>query len=232
MSAMDAAVRRRNQDLPSAVGEAEARYRAVNKESERLSKLAQGTLPGGNTRTTVHFSPFPLYISSGKGSRLTDVDGHSYADFVNEYTAGVFGHSNPVIAEAMTGALKGGINLGAPTRHEVAAGGGNPQALPGHGTAALLQFRAPRPTCWRWHRAGHHRQGCRADLQRRLSRQHSLFRHGGSPLNMKFDWVLIQLQRHCRRRAATSPPMPAGWRPSSSSRCRAAPARYPATPPS
>ena len=119
MSATEAAVRRRNQDLPSAVGEAEARYRAVNKESERLSKLAQGALPGGNTRTTVHFSPFPLYIASGKGSRLIDVDGHSYADFVNEYTAGVFGHSNPVIAEAVTGALKGGINLGAPTQHEV-----------------------------------------------------------------------------------------------------------------
>ena len=53
----------------------------------------------------MHFSPFPLYIGSGKGSRLTDVDGHSYADFVNEYTAGVFGHSNPVIAEAINGAL-------------------------------------------------------------------------------------------------------------------------------
>ena len=49
MSATEAAVRRRNQDLPSAVGEAEARYRAVNKESERLSKLAQGSLPGPNS---------------------------------------------------------------------------------------------------------------------------------------------------------------------------------------
>lgn len=190
MSAMDAAVRRRNQDLPSAVGEAEARYRAVNKESERLSKLAQGSLPGGNTRTTVHFSPFPLYVSSGKSSRLIDADGHSYADFVNEYTAGVFGHSNPVIAEAVTDALKGGINLGAPTQHEVLL-------------AEEIRKRFPAMELLRFCNSGTEANLLALGTARAITGKDAVltfdgayhgsilyFAHGGSPLNMRFDWVL------------------------------------------
>jgi glutamate-1-semialdehyde 2,1-aminomutase len=118
MQSAPAVAANRNQNLASAVAEAQERYIAANPESQRLAQLAARRLPGGNTRTTVHFSPFPLYMAAGRGGRLTDVDGHSYADFINEYTAVVFGHSNPVIAEAVHQAMTGGINLGAPTRHE------------------------------------------------------------------------------------------------------------------
>lgn len=109
----------RNQELASVLQDAEARYMGANPKSFKLNVEAQANLPGGNTRTTVHYSPFPLYIASGSGSRLTDVDGHSYIDFVNEYTAGVYGHSNPVIAEAIVQTLAKGLNFGAPTEHEV-----------------------------------------------------------------------------------------------------------------
>lgn len=109
----------RNQDLTAAVAEAEAGYVAANPKSLALSTAAQAHLPGGNTRTTVHFSPFPLYVETGRGSRLTDADGHSYADFVNEYTAGIYGHSHPVIAKAITDTVAQGLNFGAPTRHEI-----------------------------------------------------------------------------------------------------------------
>lgn len=120
MTSSAAAISRHNQNLSSVLAEAEQRYIAANPKSARLNAEARASLPGGNTRTTVHFSPFPLYIASGKGSRLTDADGHSYTDFINEYTAGVFGHSNQVIAKAITDTLAQGINFGAPTRHEIA----------------------------------------------------------------------------------------------------------------
>jgi len=120
MTSSAAAVSRHNQNLSSALAEAEQRYIAANPKSARLNAEARANLPGGNTRTTVHFSPFPLYIASGKGSRLTDADGHSYVDFINEYTAGVFGHSNKVIARVITETLAQGLNFGAPTRHEIA----------------------------------------------------------------------------------------------------------------
>jgi glutamate-1-semialdehyde 2,1-aminomutase len=112
------AAARANQDLSSAVREAEERYvRANPLSAARLAEAAR-SMPGGNTRTTVHFSPFPLCMAKGEGSRLTDLDGHVYADFVNEYTAGVFGHSNPIILAAIQAAAKGGIVLGAPNTYE------------------------------------------------------------------------------------------------------------------
>ena len=50
----------------------------------------------------------------GEGARLFDLDGHAYLDFLGEYTAGLYGHSHPVIQAAVERALKSGITLGAP----------------------------------------------------------------------------------------------------------------------
>lgn len=108
----------RNQDLAGAVAEAEARYAAANPGSARLAEAARASMPGGNTRTTLHYGPFPLAMQGGQGSRLTDVDGHAYVDFVNEHTAGLFGHSDPVISEALHRAIDGGFVLGAPNPFE------------------------------------------------------------------------------------------------------------------
>lgn len=115
--------RQTNQNLESAVAEAEQRYVAANPGSAKLNQAARGTLPGGNTRTTLHYGPFPLAIRSAKGSRVTDMDGHTYVDFINEHTAGVFGHSEPVIQAALKQAIDDGLTLGAPNiyEHELAA---------------------------------------------------------------------------------------------------------------
>ncbi|MDT4926344.1 MAG: glutamate-semialdehyde -aminomutase, partial [Pseudonocardiales bacterium] len=43
-------------------------------------------LPGGNTRTTLFFAPFPITMQGGAGCTLTDVDGHDYIDLLGEYT--------------------------------------------------------------------------------------------------------------------------------------------------
>lgn len=189
MSSAPATAAKRNQDLTSAVREAEERYIAANPESQRLAQLAARRLPGGNTRTTVHFSPFPLYMASGKGSRLTDVDGHSYADFINEYTAGVFGHSNAVIADAVRQALAGGINLGAPTRHE--------RLL-----AEEVQRRFPAMELLRFCNSGTEANLLALATARAVSGKPAVmifdgayhgsilyFSHGASPLNMRFDWI-------------------------------------------
>ena len=75
-------------------------------------------MPGGNTRTTIHQPPFPLTIVRGEGARLTDADGHQYVDFLGEYSAGLYGHSNAVIVDAIREALADGLVLGAPNRFE------------------------------------------------------------------------------------------------------------------
>ena len=66
----------------------------------------------------MYFSPFPLTITRGEGAQLHDLDGHTYADFLGEYTAGIFGHSDARIRAAIVEALDEGLNLGGPNRWE------------------------------------------------------------------------------------------------------------------
>lgn len=46
------------------------------------------------------------------------MDGDVYIDFLGEYTAGIYGHSNPAISEAISEALKDGWNFGGPNAYE------------------------------------------------------------------------------------------------------------------
>jgi glutamate-1-semialdehyde 2,1-aminomutase len=107
-------------DLAALVADAERRYVERNPESRRLHEQRAQVMPGGNTRTVIHVPPFPLTIVRGEGARITDADGHVYVDFLGEYTAGLYGHSHPVILEAIREALADGIVLGAPNRYETA----------------------------------------------------------------------------------------------------------------
>jgi glutamate-1-semialdehyde 2,1-aminomutase len=105
-------------DLVARLADAEARFVAANPESRRLHEERARFMPGGNTRTTIHQPPFPLTIVRGDGARLIDADDHEYVDFLGEYTAGLYGHSNPVLVGAIRSALADGFVLGAPNRHE------------------------------------------------------------------------------------------------------------------
>lgn len=101
-----------NESIEVALRVLERRYRDANPQSERRFELAKSYMPGGNTRTTLYYEPFPLTITGGNGARVFDADGHKYRDFINEYTAGVYGHNAPEIRAAVLSALDGGINLG------------------------------------------------------------------------------------------------------------------------
>ncbi|KAK6865440.1 hypothetical protein PG995_001968 [Apiospora arundinis] len=87
-------------------------YAANNPKSKAAYETATKSLPGGNTRTVLFYEPFPLYAERAEGCYLWDVDGHKYVDLLGEYTAGLYGHSNPVILEAIHAALKRGLSFG------------------------------------------------------------------------------------------------------------------------
>lgn len=102
-----------------AVEQARSRYAAARPRTKELHERAASFLPGGNTRTVLYHRPFPLRIARGWDAVLADVDGHEYVDLLGEYSAGLYGHSHPVIVKAMTDALAEGISRGAHTRYEV-----------------------------------------------------------------------------------------------------------------
>ena len=113
MSPMDQADPRRNADVASALREAEEHYVAANPKSQAQHRAALAAMPGGNTRTAIFYTPFPLTMTRGAAQHLWDLDGHRYVDFLGEFTAGLYGHSHPVIRAALDAALDGGISFGA-----------------------------------------------------------------------------------------------------------------------
>ena len=105
-------------DYTNLIASAHQRFETRNPNSLTAHETSCAHLPGGNTRTVLHSSPFPLTFASGSAQHLTDLDGHEYIDFLGEYTAGLYGHSNPLIREAVQHVMSTGWNLGGHSQHE------------------------------------------------------------------------------------------------------------------
>ncbi|PNS14359.1 hypothetical protein CAC42_6872 [Sphaceloma murrayae] len=88
------------------------RFELSNPGSKDVYAKATASMPGGNTRSVLYYHPFPVAIRNASGSRLYDVDGHEYVDLLGEYTAGIYGHSEPRIINAITEAAGRGLNYG------------------------------------------------------------------------------------------------------------------------
>ncbi|BEP42862.1 aspartate aminotransferase family protein [Variovorax sp. V15] len=98
-------------DIDQALAAAHRRFTEGNPASLRQFEAQARYMPGANSRSVLFYAPFPLTIAKGEGATLWDADGHRYADFIAEYTAGVYGHSAPEIREAVAEAMNSGINL-------------------------------------------------------------------------------------------------------------------------
>lgn len=99
------------QSLDDALAHARQTYQANHPKSEQQYRTATAVMPGGNTRSVLFYDPFPLAIARGEGCHLWDADGHRYADFIAEFSAGIYGHSHPAIRAAIDYALDDGLNL-------------------------------------------------------------------------------------------------------------------------
>src|SRR6516164_4381627 len=89
-----------NDALAAALADAEARYTRANPNSLQRQREAAAAMPGGNTRTVLHYTPFPVAFARAEGATLYDLDGHRYLDFLGEFSAGLYGHSHPAIMTA------------------------------------------------------------------------------------------------------------------------------------
>jgi glutamate-1-semialdehyde 2,1-aminomutase len=108
--------------LAAAVHAARSAYAEANPASREQIAAASAFLPGGNTRSVLHYAPFPLVMERAADCRLWDLDGHEYVDYLGEFTAGLYGHSNAIVRGAVASALDQGVNIGAPGRMEAELG--------------------------------------------------------------------------------------------------------------
>lgn len=83
-------------------------YRRRNPGSGEHYRRASSVIPAGATRSLNTWWPHPVYAVSGRGARLRDVDGNEYVDFLNNYTALLFGHADDGIAGAVAAAARRG----------------------------------------------------------------------------------------------------------------------------
>ena len=106
-------------ELDRAVVAARDAYARSHPQSADLASRASVVLPGGHTRSVLHFDPFPFRVESAKGKYLTDVDGLRYVDLLGNYTAGLLGHSPAPVRAAVHAAIDNGWTLGAVHPNEV-----------------------------------------------------------------------------------------------------------------
>ena len=89
-------------------------YRQRTPKSAAAHQAAAAVMPGGDTRSTTYFDPYPLSMMHGFGCRMTDIDGWSYLDFLGNYTSLIHGHAHPDIVRVVTEQLARGTAFGSP----------------------------------------------------------------------------------------------------------------------
>jgi glutamate-1-semialdehyde 2,1-aminomutase len=112
------------------------RYAAATPASQTLFDRAARTIPAGagSSARTVGFgwAPYPPFLADGQGSRVRDVDGHEYIDYLLGLGPMILGHRHPVVTAAVTDAVQRyGTCVGLPYRLEVEAAEKVVEAVPG-----------------------------------------------------------------------------------------------------
>lgn len=90
--------------------------------SSLLFNKAKAIIPGGVNSPVRAFKSVgcqPLFIERASGSKMFDVDGNEFIDYVGSWGPMIVGHCNPKVIAAVTAALQKGSSFGAPTDLEV-----------------------------------------------------------------------------------------------------------------
>jgi len=90
-------------------------YTKSNPKSFNLHKTGKKVMPGGDTRNSIYWDPFPLYLSKGNGSIITDLDGNERVDLINNMTTLILGHNNKKIKKVIIEQTKKGVSFPSPT---------------------------------------------------------------------------------------------------------------------
>ena len=91
-------------------------------DSRRLFEKAQTLIPGGvnsPVRACKSVDCDPLFISSGKGSRIVSEEGREFIDYVMSWGPLLLGHCHPEVTKAVHQAVDQGSSFGAPCRQEI-----------------------------------------------------------------------------------------------------------------
>ncbi|NQX69560.1 glutamate-1-semialdehyde 2,1-aminomutase [Paenibacillus alba] len=90
----------------------------IDTRSSAAFQEAKKVIPGGVNSPVRAFKSVgltPMFMEKGSGSRVTDIDGNTFIDYVGSWGPLIVGHSHPVVLEAIKATAEKGTSFGAPT---------------------------------------------------------------------------------------------------------------------
>ena len=91
-------------------------------DSPELFERAKKCIPGGVNSPVRAFGSVgmtPRFIKKAAGSRIYDVEGNEYIDYIGSWGPMILGHAHPAVIEAVEKAVRDGLSFGAATEAEV-----------------------------------------------------------------------------------------------------------------
>ncbi len=95
------------------------KYQDWSPRSAEIMERGRQVFPGGDTRASAHFGPYPLVMERGDGCHLYDADGHEFLDFMNNFTSLIHGHAHGATVEAITRQAPLGSAFAAPSNSQI-----------------------------------------------------------------------------------------------------------------
>ncbi|MFS1513928.1 glutamate-1-semialdehyde 2,1-aminomutase [Chengkuizengella sp. SCS-71B] len=95
--------------------------RRIDTKSKEAFELAKTHIPGGVNSPVRAFKSVgltPVYIEKAEGSKVIDIDGNEYIDYIASWGPLILGHAHPEVIEAIKSTAEKGTSFGAPTEIE------------------------------------------------------------------------------------------------------------------
>jgi glutamate-1-semialdehyde 2,1-aminomutase len=172
-------------------------YKAKSSRSRQLFEEALRVMPGGNSRTTTFFDPYPFYIARGEGARLWDVDGVERLDFNGNYTSLILGHANPQVLRAVQETAARGLSFPGPSEHEVRL-------------AEQLTARIPSLETVRFTNSGTEATMHAVRVARAFTGRSKLAKFEGA-YHGTHDWALVSVSPDPAQAGSRKRPKPVAW---------------------
>jgi glutamate-1-semialdehyde 2,1-aminomutase len=180
-----------------AIDREQGEYLAKTARSRALWEEALAVMPGGNSRTTTFFDPYPFYIQRGQGAHVWDVDGVDYLDFNGNYTSLILGHAPARVVRAVQEAAERGLSFPGPTEYEIRL-------------AAALIRRIPSLAQVRFTNSGTEATLNAVRAARAFTGRAKIAKFEGA-YHGTHDWVLVSVAPDSRAAGGRRRPRPVAW---------------------
>jgi glutamate-1-semialdehyde 2,1-aminomutase len=172
-------------------------YTAKTARSRTLHEEALAVMPGGNSRTTTFFDPYPFAVQRGQGAHLWDADGIDRLDFNGNYTSLILGHAPPDVVKAVQEAVELGLSFPGPTELEVRL-------------AEMLTRRVPSVQAIRFTNSGTEATMNAVRLARAFTGRPKIAKFEGA-YHGTHDWVMVSVSGDAKGAGSRRRPKATPW---------------------